>query len=193
MCRRVNGKVFTGGIQKEKAEVGAYNFKFNSKLFVEGSREEDVFATRRMLISVLKHLRCVDASLRRSFIAAEPLDGRSYSRSTCRKFGTAVRGSSTAIPHSPVSRQVTEWLLVHFLCSVKTFLSAPIVCVGISGRNKLQLIDGAELHQEIVDAVRGYALEVFNSCPEEVVVKIRDYPRLRHDLMTVHLLKTFAY
>ena len=100
--------VFTGGIQREKDEVGAYDFKFSGNPFLESSWGEDPATVRRMLAGVLKHLRCIDASFRRSFIATGPLDGCSYNRPTCREFRTSVHGSFTVTLHSPMSRQVSQ-------------------------------------------------------------------------------------
>ena len=72
-------------------------------------------------------------------------------------------------------------------------MSAPIACVGISSYDKLQLVDGAELRQDIIDAVGNYAQDVRDSCPEEVVVKIHGYPWQNRDFDTVRLLMTFAH
>ena len=70
----------------------------------------------------------------------------------------------------------------------KGFLSAPIACIGISSYDKLQLVDGAELHQDIINAVGDFVQEVRDSNPEEIVVKIHGYPWKNHDFVTVRLL-----
>lgn len=148
-CKCVNEQAFTDDIQKEENESNVYDLKFKGNSLTKGLLGEKPVTVRWMLVGLLKHLNCVGASFHRSFIATEPLNGHSYNRPTCRKFRTAVRGSSIVIPRSPISRQVFEWLLLHSFRCAKESLSAPIACVDISDHDKLQLVDGAELRQNI--------------------------------------------
>ena len=76
---------------------------------------------------------------------------------------------------------------------LKGLLDSPIACVGLKGADRLQVVNGAELREDIIDAVGNYVQEVHDSQERETVVMICGSPWQNRDFETVRLSKTRSH